>query len=225
MILVGGWMMILFSILYVGFTVFIDILIQNQPMLYDLGKQELFKVTAGSKLVRALLSFYAVVPMLLIPSAVGAYYAFIEKHEANMRVGMYFATAGALAVTLSLMMIPSINWYLASYIPALPAQEQPTLIVILKSLHSYFGIYVGDILGLGSLLVWFFISSFVTLRSAVMPRALGITLMILAVITLLVLVLRYAAIMPNIHVNIQVNGIIALWVFIFGIGLISLRKD
>lgn len=224
MILVGGWCLVLFSILFIGLTILLDNVVQHQPMLYGLERHALFKVMAGTDTIRYILVLFSVTPLLLIPGAVGAYYNFIDKHEANMRVGMYFATTGAIGLTLSLMMLPSINWHLATYIQTLKGVDQGSMIIILQSLHSYFGVFVGDMLGLGCILVWFFITSFVMLRSSHIPHIVGTIELILAILAALILLARYSGIAPNLYLNIQVSGIIALWVFVCGIGLISLRK-
>jgi hypothetical protein len=224
MIIIGGWSLIIFSILFVGITLLIDSLTQAQTMLYGMEQHNLFKVAAGTETIRTLLVIYALLPLLLIPGAVGTFYAFIEPHEANMRCGMYFATAGALALCISLMMLPSINWHLTSYISTMSGSQQASMIIILQSLHSYLGVFIGDLLGFGCLLIWFFITSFVMLRTSVMPHAVGVIQLIIAIIATLVLALRYSGLIPDIHINMQVPAIMALWVFITGIGLISLRR-
>src|SRR5688572_25586821 len=91
-ILTGGWCMVIFAILYVGITILIDSMVQHLPLLYGMERQGLFKVMAGTEAIRFLLGFYAILPGLLIPGAVGAYYCFIDVHEANMRIGLHFAT-------------------------------------------------------------------------------------------------------------------------------------
>lgn len=225
MILVGGWCMVLFAILFVGITLLIDNIVQTQPMLYDTAHHQLFKVMAGSGAIRGLLILYSIVPLLLIPAAVGAYYAFIETHEANMRVGMYFATVAAIGMSMSLMMLPSINWYLATYISGMSnPTDKADMVNLLMSFHSYFGVFVGDILGIGCVLVWFFINSFVIMRSFVLPRLLGVIELIIALIAALVLIFRYSNILPSLALYVQVNALIALWLFILGVALISLRR-
>ncbi|OGT37778.1 MAG: hypothetical protein A3F11_01180 [Gammaproteobacteria bacterium RIFCSPHIGHO2_12_FULL_37_14] len=224
MINVGGWSLILFSILYVALTLVIDHIVQSQTMLYSLEEHRLFKVVAGSYGVRFFLTIYALLPLLLIPGAVATYYTFIEKHEANMRVGMYFATAGVIALCISLLMLPSINWHLLSHVDGMPVEIKASTIITIQALHSYFGIYVGDILGLGCLLVWFFITSLVMMRSGVVPRLLGVIEVIIAICATLLLMFRYLEETQLIYTNIQAPGFIALWIFLCGIGLLSLRN-
>jgi len=225
MVLVGGWCLVLFAILFVGITLVVNALAQAQTMLYNLEKHQLFEVTAGTPTIRFLLSFYAVLPLLLIPGSVGAFYLFNEKHGANMRVGMYFATLGAFALSLSLLMIPSLNWHLTTYIPTLPQELQAAMVIILQAVHSYFGIFIGDLLGLGCLFVWFLITSFVILHDNSLPRAVGIIQLIITVLAIFILCLRDSGLLPSIYNNIQVAGLMDLWIFIFGISMISLHKD
>ncbi|OGT60423.1 MAG: hypothetical protein A3F14_00265 [Gammaproteobacteria bacterium RIFCSPHIGHO2_12_FULL_43_28] len=225
MVIIGGWSMVIFSILFVGITLLIDSLAQAQQMLYGLEQHNLFKVAAGSNTIRTLLVVYAILPLLIIPGAVGAFYIFSDKYEANMRCGLFFAAAGAFALTLSLLMLPSINWHLATYINTLPAAQQGMMIILLQSFHTYFGVYVGDIMGFGCLLVWFFISSIIMIKTDHMPHIVGIIQLVLAICAALILTVRYTGLVPDIHVNVQAPGIFALWIFIYGIALISLRKD
>lgn len=225
MITFGGWCLVLFSILFIGLTLLIDGMAQKQVMLYSMENHNLFKVAAGSEMLRLVLTSYALVPLLLIPGAVAAFYAFIDRHEANMRVGMYFATAGAFALCLGLLLLPSLNWYLVGHIGKMTTPDQISAITFLQGLHSYFGVFVGDLLGFGCLLVWFFITSLVMFRSPVVPHAVGIILLILAITAALVLAFRYTGLVPDTHINVQAPGIFALWTFICGITLISLRKN
>lgn len=225
MVLVGGWALVLFAILFVGITMAVNALAQAQVPLYNMEKHQLFQVTAGNTAIRFFLTIYALLPLLLIPGAVGAYYLFIEKHEANMRVGMYFATIGAFALTISLLMIPSLNWHLTAYIPTLQTDLQATMIIFLKAIHSYFGLFIGDLLGLGCIFIWFLIASFVIFYDDSLPRAVGIVQLIIALICIAILSLRDAGWLPDLYNNIQIAGLMALWLFIFGIAMISLHKD
>ena len=81
MVIIGGWSMVIFSILFVGITLLIDSLAQAQQMLYGLEQHNLFKVAAGSNTIRTLLVVYAILPLLIIPGAVGAFYIFSDKYE------------------------------------------------------------------------------------------------------------------------------------------------
>lgn len=225
MILLGGWSMILFAVLFVGITLLIDNLSQSQVMLYGLEDHSLYKAAIGSGAIRALFVTYAALPLLLIPAAVGCFYAFIYPHEAHMRCGMYFATAGALALSISLFMLPSLNWHLVTYISHVPGTAQEGMIAILQGLHSYFGVFIGDVLGFGCILVWMFITSLVMIRTAIMAHVIGVIELVIAIIAAITLILRLFGLFPIIFVNIQAPGLIALWLFICGIGLVSLRRE
>lgn len=224
-ILVGGWSLILFAILFVGINIAIDLLAKDQPILYNLENYQLFQVIAGTDTIRAALILFALSPLLLIPGALGAYYEFEDNYEAHMCIGKYFAIIGTLGLVLNLMMIPSISWHLTTYIQTLSAHDQIPLIIILQALHNYFGIFVGDFLGLGSLLVWFFITSLVIMRSGKIHHLVGYIQLIISILITLSLLVRYTNLMPYIHFNIQISALIALWCFILGFSLVSLRRD
>jgi hypothetical protein len=223
MVSVGAWSLIIFAVLLVGISIWIDFLIRNQPILFDLQAVHLFPVREGSSSIHTLLSLYAALPLLLIPAAIGTYYAFAQKYEVNMRVGVYFATAGAIALTLSLMMIPSISWHLVSAMQTLPVQDKPVIIAILQGTYNYLGRYVGDILGLGCTLVWVIMTSIVMLKSKLLPRSIALSEAVLAGIMVIVLLLHYTNIMPNIIFMIHVTSILALWAFLGGMGLMCLK--
>ncbi len=224
MVLVGGWCLVLFAILFVGHTLIVNALAQSQAELYNL-KNQLFQVTAGTPTIRLLLTFYALLPLLIIPGAVGAFYLFQENHGANMQVGLCFALIGTISLSVSLLMLPSLNWHLTSWIPTLPKEAQETMIVLLQAIHSYFGIFLGDLLGLGCIFIWFLITSFVILRDNSLPRVVGTIQLIIAILAIFLLGLRDSGLLPNIYNNVQVSGLFALWIFIFGISMISLHKD
>lgn len=224
-VLIGGWCMVVFSILFIGITIAIDNMLQTQPMLYSMEQHNLFKVAAGSTAIRMLFVLYAITPLLLIPGAVSTYYAFIEKYEVNMRIALYFAMIGTIALMLSMLMLPTLNWHLVSHIQVMPSAEQSAMIILLQSFHNYFGILIGDIMGFGCILVWMFTFSIITLRSDSMPHVLGVILLIIATFAAFIFMLRTTTLLPPISTHVQLPGIIALWIFICGIGLISLRKE
>lgn len=223
-ILVGAWSMIIFAVLFVGVTIAIDNLVTHRPILFDLRALDLYEVVAGTSTIQALLSIYSMLPLLLIPAAAATYYAaFAQKHEANMRIAMYFAIAGSIALTLSLMALPSITWRLISAIPLVAVEQKPVIIAVLQGLHSYLGNYVGEGLGMGCIFLWLAITSIVMLKSAKFPRSIMVAECILAGIMALILALHYTGIIPAIALSLHVNGILALWTFLCGMALLSER--
>src|SRR5262245_53751668 len=118
MILAGGWSLVIFSLLFTGIGIALSLM--PAQGLYSLTSHGLMKVMGGSAMVHALLSIYAVTPLLLIPGAIGTYYTFVDVYDSHMRLATSFALVGAIALTLSLMMLPSLNWIISTYLLALP---------------------------------------------------------------------------------------------------------
>lgn len=225
MIVLGGWCLLIFAALFIGLPILISFFSTGQPLIYSLEDQGLFKVAGGSDAINKLLSLVAISPLFIIPGTVATYYAFHEKYEANMRVGMYFGSLGAGFLSLSLMLFPSFNWFMASYLPTFSAQTQQLAIILLKGMDSYFSIYVGDVLGLGCLLVWVFTTSIVAIKSDVLPALVGWVSLILAFIIAIILLLRYTGFIAEVYVFLQTGILFAIWFVIFGVCLISLRRD
>lgn len=223
MIVVGGWAMILAALLFCGIGYLVDLLPADG--LYSLENHGLLKIVAGSDLLNKLISLYAIVPLLLIPAAVSTFYAFRKTEEAMMHVGIYFAIVGMLGILLSLMMLPSLSWMILTDLPALPVSAHPATIVILKALHNYFGIYIGDILGVGCLLVWFFLTSLAMIRATWIPSIIGTLEILITVFGAAVLGMRYIGYTPLVHMYITMIGIISLWLFICGFCFVFLKKE
>lgn len=221
----GGWALILFSIFYVALTLLLDHMAQSQTMIYGVEEHMILKITAGTFAARILLTLYALLPLLIIPGAIAVFYSFVENHEPFMKIGMYFAIIGSFALTLSLLMLPSLNWHLLAALSNMSGDVKMSTLATIQALHNYFGVFIGDILGVGCLLVWFFITSLTMMRSSIVPRFLGVIELIIAICATIVLIFRFFEVTQIISTNLQAPGFIALWVFLCGIGLLSLRRD
>lgn len=224
MVLAGGWCLLIFAFLFIGISIGIDLMTIGHFPQYSLSNAGLFHVMPAKNFVYFLLSLYAVIPFLLIPAAVGTYYLFADRYEASLRVAVLFGTIGATCLVLSLMLLPSLSWLFLTYTPILTGQSQGVAILTLRGMYNYFGIYVGDIAGLGCLVVWLAITSVVAIRSSRLPAAVGWGGIIVTALIVVTLLLRFT-IAPNIISYISLGNLLALWSFIFGIGLISLRRD
>ena len=66
----------------------------------------------GGSAMRSVWAIYAFLPLLLVPGAVGAYFA-CPSSRGRMTLALVVASLGALAMCLGLMRWPSIHWALA----------------------------------------------------------------------------------------------------------------
>jgi len=222
---VGGWLMLMYAAIIIGIPMLLDILTKSEHLIYSLEQYKLFAVAKGSVTIHLMLLIYALSPLLLIPGAISAYYIFLEKFAGFMHIASYFALIGIMALTFSLLMLPSVDWIVASYIQNFTVSHQNIFIVLLMALNSYLGVYIGDILGIGCLTVWFAMVSIAMIRSQIFPLFVGIFELSIASLIVIDIALRYLEISPTIYANIQVQGLIGLWLFVCGICAIKLELD
>lgn len=225
MIIAGGWFMICFALLYITLVISINHYTNGQPLLFDLVDNDFVKVYSGSLISQALLCIYALTPLLLIPSAIGLYYFFIGTNKIAMRVATHFALLGVSALTISLLLMPSLNWYLVNGLASLPAPDKTSLIITLKVLHWYIGVFVGDILGIGCLFTWFMITSCVMLQSNAISRLVGWIEFIITATGFSALILQYTGIFTTIHESTQLPLVISFWLLICGINILTMNPD
>jgi hypothetical protein len=92
-------------------------------------------------------AIYALLPLLWVPAAAGAYEALGERAPAPMRAAVQLATLAALAMMLGLMRWPSFQWELAEAWQISGMNERIMLTGVFDGLNRYLGQYVGEFLG------------------------------------------------------------------------------
>jgi hypothetical protein len=117
---------------------------------------------------RAVWTIYAFLPLIWIPAGVAAFEAFSVERRGAMRLAMFFAFLGAIAMMLGLMRWPSMHWNLAlAYVQAAPP-EQAVLAATFDGLNTYLGNFIGEFLGELAVSVFFLLTSLCWLR--LLPR-------------------------------------------------------
>lgn len=223
---IGGWSLIAFALLFLGLQLAM-ILFYNFPATLTGPDRDTFPLMlAGGPVMQFLLSIYALLPLLLIPASVGAYYAFRDVNEPGMRIGVLFATLAAFVLTLALLRWPSFNWYLARYYGGADAGQKEVVSVMFHSLDSFLGVFVGSFLGKICITIWFFIVSASVLRTRDVPAWIGYLGYIASVYLLLLLLLSPFNIIPVFaHRYLQVlSPIEFIWLMVFGVVLLYYKE-
>ena len=168
---------------------------------------------------RAAWAFYALLPLIWIPAAVGAFHALRHTGEGSMRVATHFGTLAALSMMLGLMRWPSIHWELAqAYVVAAP-EQRVVLDAVFLGLNRYLGNFIGEFLGELSVSVFFLLSSLAMLRPASAYRRwvgyVGLLTAIAGLIGMFRNVTGSVALVAEVN-----NYLLPLWMFIFGVSLL-----
>lgn len=180
------------------------------------------KLLAGGKTMRAAWALYALLPLSLLPAAVGTYMSCPAGRD-RMTLALVVVSIGTLAMCLGLMRWPSVHWALAEAHAQADLSAKSSIASVFAGLNLYLGNYIGEFLGETCLAVFFLLAGQSMLKEAVFPRWLGWCGVAFATLFLLG-ALRNAAgiVQPIADLN---NILLPLWMIVMGASLIRFRHD
>ena len=190
----------------------------DYPEILDGGAAEVLpRLRSGGSLMRAIWALYAFLPLLLIPGAVGAYFA-CPLSRGRMTLALVFASLGALAMCLGLMRWPSIHWVLADAYAQSGADAKSSLGAVFVGLNSYLGNYIGEFLGELCLGLFFLLAGLSVRAEARFPKWLGWCGIGFA---LLFVLGAFRNALPAVQAVADVNNaLLPLWMIVFGASLV-----
>jgi hypothetical protein len=218
----GGLSLILGAIAFLGVFSFLAARFHYPAVLDGRAADVLPALLATGDLGRAVWAIYALLPLIWIPAAVGAFYALRTSSEGAMRTGTLFAVVSSLAMIIGLMRWPSFHWELAQAWAAEPS-ARPALEALFNATNRYLGNYIGEFLGELSMNVFFLLSAGAMLkRDSNFARWVGWTGAITGGAGLIGMFRNaFAIVAPVAEVN---NYLLPLWMIIFGISLLSAHR-
>ena len=155
MIKLGGIFSFFGGLAFIGVFTYLAINFNYPDILDGDAYHVLPKVVAGGEKMRAIWAIYALLPMILIPAALGTYSYLKNKNNTLAMAGLIFATIAALTNMLGLMRWPSIHWTLAQSFASSTPEQQATINTIFRGLNIYLGNYIGEFLGELTMNTWF----------------------------------------------------------------------
>jgi hypothetical protein len=190
----------------------------DYPNVLDGSPAEVLpRLSAGGSTMRAVWAIYAFLPLLLVPGAVGAYFAF-PSSRGRMTLALVVASLGAFAMCLGLIRWPSIHWVLAGAYAKSSAEAQGSLGAMFTGLNLYLGNYIGEFLGETCLASFFVLAGFSTLSEARFPKWLGWCGVAFAAVFF---VGAFRNTVPAVQVVADANNILLpLWMIVLGGSLI-----
>jgi hypothetical protein len=171
---------------------------------------------------RAVWGLYGLLPLLLVPAAVGAFTALRSSDEGEMRLALLFAIIATMSMMLGLLRWPSIQWELARAYAASGVDGRSVLAATFDGLNRYLGTYLGEFVGELCLNAFFMLSARAMWRGRILPRwvaAFGLVAGMLGWIAMWRNVTGLVA--PIAALN---NAVLPLWMIVFGIGLLTVRN-
>ena len=173
---------------------------------------------------RAVWVLYGLIPLLLLPTAIGVYAA--GRHAAPLaaRAALILAVLSAAAMMAGLLRWPSLNWQLAlAYADASPATRE-AINAVFNASNSYLGNFIGEFLGELFLNSFFLCAAFVLTRAAAPARrwllVAGASASLLGWLAMLRNVTGWVE--PIAALN---NAVLPIWMLVLGVALVRHRTS
>jgi hypothetical protein len=172
-IAVGGWCFIAFILIVVGLRIILRLSYNYPTIMYADPHTAFTALLAGGLPLRVLLTLYSVVPLLLLPASIGAYYALRNQSEPGMRLSLLFALLFVFSLMLTLMEVPSFDWVLAGFYLKADPSQQTLVTAMMSGIASYFSFFTGEFIAKICGIVWFYTIGINALRNSEFPKWLG----------------------------------------------------
>ena len=195
----------------------------NYPDILDGSAAEVLpRLRAGGAMMRATWAVYALLPLLLVPGAVGTFVA-CPSSRGRMILALVAASLGALAMCLGLMRWPSIHWALAEAYAQSGADAKSSLSAVFLGLNLYLGNYIGEFLGEVCLAFFFLISGLSLVNEPRFPNWLGWCGVAFAALFVIGAFRNVSPVVqPVADIN---NGLLPLWMVVLGASLIWYSRE
>jgi hypothetical protein len=145
----------------------------DYPGILDGSAAEVFpRLRGGGSTMRGIWALYAFLPLLLVPGAVGAYFA-CPSSRGRMTLALVAASLGSLAMCLGLMRWPSIHWALADSYAQAGVESKSSIAAVFLGLNLYLGNYIGEFLGEVCLAIFFLLAGLSIINEKQFPKWLG----------------------------------------------------
>ena len=218
---VAGWSLVIAAIGFVAVFSYLAARFSYPDVLDGRAADVLPQLLALGDAGRAVWVFYAFLPLLLIPAAIGANSALRHAAPNIMRAALVFAVLTAVCMFLGLARWPSVHWELArAYAEAAP-DARVAIDAIFAGLNVYLGNYVGEFLGELALNAFFALVGFAALRSSEVGRWFGYSGIAIGVTGMIAAFRNVTSVVGSIaDAN---NYVLPLWLLVLGVVLMRWR--
>jgi hypothetical protein len=212
-IVVGGWSFIVGAVAFVAVFSYLAAKFNYPDVLDGAAADVLPRLRDGGGTMRAVWAIYAFLPLLLVPGAVGTFFA-CPSSRPRMTLALVAMTLGTLAMCLGLMRWPSVHWALAEAYAHGGPQAKAALDAVFTGLNTYLGNYVGEFLGEIMLGAFFLLAGLAMRDEPHFPKWSAWTGIVFALLFLVGALRNVApAVQPVADLN---NTLLPLWMIALG---------
>jgi len=218
---IGGWSLIAAALGFMAVFGYLAARFDYPDVLDGSAAVVLPRLLALGDAGRTVWAVYSLLPLLLIPAAIGARTALGRVAPNATRAALVFATVAAVSMLLGLARWPSVHWELARAYATATTDARGAIDAVFLGLNVYLGNYIGEFLGEVALNTFFVLVGAAAFRSTSTGRWFAIGGIVVGVI-------GWAAAFRNVTSVVspiaQVNNyLLPLWLIVLGIVLIRWR--
>ncbi|MDX2261405.1 MAG: DUF4386 family protein [Gemmatimonadales bacterium] len=170
----GGWSLIAAAVGFIGVFAWLAAAFGYPDVLEGPAAEVLPRLLSLGATGRAVWALYALLPLLLLPAAVGAQAVLAARAPSVMRGAVLLALLAAVTMLLGLARWPSIHWTLAAaYTGTSDAAVREAIAAAFDGLNMYLGRFLGEFVGELGLHLFFLLTALAMGRHAGFPRWAG----------------------------------------------------
>ena len=163
----GGWSLIVATVLFALVFAYLARAFNYPEVLDGTADNVLPKLLALGPAGRSVWVVYGLIPLLLVPTALGVRSAGAADMPDTSRLALLLANASAVCMTAGLLRWPSLHWQLAIAFEHATPTAREAMAAVFVAANSYLGNYVGEFLG------ELFLTAFLLCASLVLARRSG----------------------------------------------------
>lgn len=219
----GGWALIFAAVLFMAVFGYLAATFGYPDVLTGEAAVVLPKLLALGTTGRAVWVLYGIIPLLLIPAALGVWESMGDRAPALTRAGVILASISAVAMMLGLLRWPSIHWTLATeFVASSSDAERDAIGALFLGLNSYLGQYLGEFIG-ELTLIGFFLVTALAMRGDLRYPRWGTIVGVIAAMVGLVAMARNAT--PSVALVADINNVVLpVWLIVQGSLLLRARE-
>jgi hypothetical protein len=222
--IIGGGSLIAATLLFSGVFVYLARSF-GYPDVLDLPAAEVLpRLLSLGPTGRAVWVLYGLIPLLLVPTALGVHAAARQVAPLAARAALIAAVLSALAMMAGLLRWPSLHWQLAlAYADASPGARE-AIAATFAATNSYLGNFVGEFLG------ELFLNAFFLFASIALTRAASVSGRWLLVVGSSASLLGGLAMLRNATSWVEPiaelnNVVLPIWMLVLGVVLLRHRTS